>query len=827
MYLLTWIEDFKKDLRHGIRGLSANPLFTAVAILTLALGIGANTAIFSVLNAVVLRMLPVRDPQQLVFFRCTGQPDGASNTGDSETSFSNHVFDQMRRDKQAFSDVMAYVPLGLNKIAVRAGRLPEEASAQMVSGNYFTGLGVTPECGRLLTPSDESQHTATAVVSYGYWNRRFAHNCNAVGQQISINQVPLTIVGVAGPHFTGLSGDPVDVWIPLQTRPELHAWGMPDSDLYKDQNWWCLLVAARLAPGVSRTQAEAQANPLFRHSAYEPLGGKPQRGEHPTVLSLVEARGLNGYRDGFAKPLTMLLVMVGLILLIACGNVSLLLAARNTARRREFSVRLALGGSRGRLFRQLFTESLLLVVAGAVLGWLFAFAASRALGSWSGIEADLSPDWRVLLFTLAISLLAGLISGLAPLLGIASIQIGEALKTSAATGYRHRARTRTGQITTALQVALCLVLLTGAALLVRSLRNLETVNLGFKTEGLLVYGVTPHFSNHDESQAIAFYRELLDRMRSLPGVESVTLMQNRIGSDWSNNTGAVVDSRRPETSSDILRWNAVGPDYFQTLGVGLLYGRDINDADTQKSEKVAIVNQTFVNRFLKGRRALGHTVSFTSKFAFTIVGVAEDSKYTNVREQPMPMAYFPYTQLGGLGTMHVELRAAGNPIRLLPAVQRSLADYAPDLAMLQPMTEQKQFDESISGDKLIARLALFFGLLAVVLVATGLYGTIAYNVNRRTSELGIRIALGAAQSQVLWLILREGLLICSIGIAVGLPVAFGATRLLASQLYGLKPGDPLSMAAAILGILVVTGAACLIPARRAALVDPTVALRNE
>ncbi len=823
----TWIEDLQKDLRQGLRGLAANPLFTAIAVLTLALGIGANTAIFSVLNAVVLRMLPVRDPQQIVTFRCTGQPNGASNTGDSETSFSNYVFDQLRRDKQVFSDVMAYVPLGLNKIAVRAGGLPEEASAQMVSGNYFTGLEVTPECGRLLALSDETQHTSTAVLSYGYWNRRFAHNCNAVGQQISINGVPLTIVGVSRPGFTGLSGDPVDVWIPLQTRPELHAWGMPDSDLYKDRNWWCLLLAARLAPGVSRAQAEAQANPLFRHAAYEPLGGKPQRGEHPTRFFVVEARGLSGYRESYAKPLTMLLVMVGVILLIACGNVSLLLAARNAARRREFSVRLALGGSRGRLFRQLLAESLLLVTAGAVLGWCFAFAASHALGRWSGIEADLSPDARVLLFTLAISLLAGLVSGLAPMAGLASIQIGEALKTSAATGYRDRAKARTSQIITALQVALCFVLLAGSALLVRSLRNLETVNLGFRTQGLLVFGVTPHFNGHDEHQAIAFYRALLDRMRSLPGVESVTLMQNRIGSNWSNNTGAVVDSRRPQSESDMLRWNAVGPDYLGTLGIRLINGRDLNDGDTQNAEKVAVVNQTFANRFLGGRRALGHTVSFTSKFAYTIVGVAEDSKYTEVRESPIPMAYFPYTQVPGLGTMHVEVRTARNPIQLLPAVQKSLADFAPDLAMLQPMTEQKQFDESISGDRLIARLALFFGLLAVVLVATGLYGTIAYNVNRRTPELGIRIALGAAQPQVLWLILREGLLICGVGILVGLPVAFAATRVLASQLYGLKPGDPLSVAAAISGILLVTAAACLVPARRAALVDPTVALRNE
>ena len=552
------------------------------------------------------------------------------------------------------------------------------------------------------------------------------------------------------------------------------------------------------------------------------------RGEKATRLHLLAARGLSGYKEAYEKPLTLLLVMVGVILVIACGNVSLLLAARNTARRREFSVRLALGGTRGRLFRQLLVESLLLVLVGAALGWLFAIVATQVLAKWSEIEADLTPDWRVLAFTLAISLVAGIIAGLAPMLGAVKVSIAETLKTTLATAFRDQAKRRVGQFTTALQVALCLVLLVGAALLVRTLENLKDVDLGFRSESLLVFGVTPHLPANAQDKAIAFYRGLIDKLRSLPQVEAVTLMQNRLGSQWSNNGGTVLDGKDPHPGQQSqLRWNAVGPNYFGTLRIRLVEGRDFNDGDTQNSPKASVVNRTFVDRYLKGRSALGHTVSFSSKLSFAIVGVAADSKYTSVQEQGQPMAYFPYTQISDLGTMHVEVRTPGNPKLLIPEIQRVLASFAPDLAMLQPMTQREQFDESITGEALIARLSACFGLLAVTLVATGLYGTIAYNVNRRTSELGIRLALGASRGRVLWMILREGLQICAVGLLIGLPLALAAARLLRSLLYGLTPSDPRSISAAVLGILVVTMAACLIPARRAASIDPAIALRNE
>jgi predicted permease len=460
------------------------------------------------------------------------------------------------------------------------------------------------------------------------------------------------------------------------------------------------------------------------------------------------------------------------------------------------------------------------------LGWLFAIAASNALGAWSDIQVSLEPDRRVLLFTLGISLLAGLIFGLAPLIGAVRVPIALALKTSSATAFQDKSKFRAGKVVAALQVALCLLLLVGAGLLIRTLRNLEQERLGFHADGLLVFGLSPNV--HSEGEAIRFYQAALTRLTRLPGIRSGTVMQNRIGSGWSNNTTAFVDGKVPqERGGSLMRWNAVGPGYFKVLGIPLLYGREFNDADSQNSAKAVIVNETFAKKLLPGRNPLGHQASFSSKLPFTIVGVAANSKYTGVREEDRLMAYFPYTQLKGIGDMHVELRTAGNPLSVLPSVRKSMAEFAPNLALLQPMTQRAQFDASISTDRLVARLAVFFGGLAVLLVATGLYGTLAYTVSRRTAEMGIRMALGAQRNEVLRMILRESLVVCIAGLALGLPLVFVSTRLLQSLLFGLAPRDPLTITAAALGIVSVTLIASLIPARRAASIDPQVALRYE
>jgi predicted permease len=821
-----------QDLRYALRQLGRTPAFAAVAILTLALGIGANSAIFSVMNALLLRYLPAHDPARLVYLHTTRNPSGSSQTGHGDTSLTMPIFEQLRKQKDAFADVVAYVPLAIGKVAVRYGKEPQEASAQMVSGNFFSTLGVLPSRGRTFAIQDEVAHSPVAVLSYAWWTRQFGRDTSVIGQPLYIKDVPFTIIGVASPEFVGLDQDAAEVWIPFQDRGELRPWGRARdaSGLYDSPNWWFLMLMGRLAPGVTEQQALARATPTFQTAAYSALGHPKPKEELPKLF-FSSAKGVAGARDSYNEPLKVLMGMVLLVLAIACANVSMLLVARNAARQREFSLRMALGGSRMNLFQQLLTESLLLVTAGAGLGWLFANWATRALAAWSQMTVSLAPDVSVLLFTLAVSLTAALIFGLAPLRSVLRVPIGLALKTSAATAHRDRRKIRGSQVVVALQMSLCLVLLVAAGLLVRTLRNLESINLGMNTRGLLVFGVSPLQRVHSDSEANRFYLGLQTSLRAVPGVESVTLMGNRIGSGWSNNTGARVDGQSPLGANTFapMRWNVVGSDYFHTLGVPVVLGRDFNDADSESAPRVAIVNQTFADKYLNGRPPLGHQVGLNDRpdGQYTIVGVAADSKYTDVREKPRPTAYFPYTQLKGNATLHFEVRTAGDPDAWMPTIRRAVNNYAPGLALLQPQTQQAQFDQNFSDERVFFRLSLFFGVLAALLVATGLYGTLAYTVSRRTSEVGLRMALGAQRGQVLWMVLRGSLAITVAGVAVGLPLAFFATKLLRSLLFGVEPRDPATFAGAMAGIAAVSLVASLIPALRAASVDPMVALREE
>ncbi|MGA3323377.1 MAG: ABC transporter permease [Terriglobia bacterium] len=824
-----------QDLKFGLRMLAKNSGFTAVAVVTLALGIGANTAIFSVMNAALVRRLPVPNPDQLVRLHTTDQPANTSQTGYNDTSLTEPVFEQLRQKRTVFSDLVAFVPLSLRKVAVRFGAEPEEANADMVSGNFFSGLGVRVARGRAFTPEDETQHTQTAVLSYAYWTRRLARNPSAIGQTLYIKGVPFTIIGVAPREFGGVGegDDPTDIWVPFQTREDLKPWGRsPDSkdSLYGNPTWLFLLMIGRLQAGVSQEQALAQLNPVYQRTLVETTGKRDPK-EQPPKLFFTPVRGIENLREGYQKPLLLLMAMVGVVLVIACGNVAMLLVARNTARQHEFSLRIALGATRFQLFRHLLTESLLLVGVGTMLGWVFATWATEALVAWAGMDFNVSPDHSVLAFTLAISASAALVFGLAPLRNAVRSTPGFALKTSARTVTRDKTQNRTGQAVVAFQISLCLVLLVGASLLLRTLRNLETVDLGLNAKGLLVFGITPPQVLRTNGEVLRFYHSLMDRLRALPGVESATLMENRIGSGWSNNTGAYVDGASPgsDTSSS-MRCNAVGPDYFHVLGTPILLGRDFTDADSAAAPKVVIINRTFAQRYLAGREPLGHHVAFdrgSKTDQYTIVGVVQDSKYTGVEEKARPMAFFPYTQIAGTATMHIELRTEGNPMALLPVVRRTVHEFGPDLPLLEPMTQQEQFDRSFTDERLSARLAMSFGLLATLLVATGLYGTLSYRVSRRTAEIGVRMALGAQRRQVLGMILRESLAVSVAGLLLGLPLAVAGARVLRSMLFGLGPGDPLAFAGAVLGLAMVVLAASLIPARRATKVDPMVALRYE
>jgi len=818
-----------QDLRYGLRMLAKNPGFASVAILTLALGIGANTAIFSVMNAVILRYLPVPNPQQVVYLRLNDRPSGTSETGDDSYTFSEYSFEQLRRTQHVFSDLIAFVPLNIGKVAVRYGENPEEAAGDMVSGNFFSGLGVQAARGRTLTLQDETQRAPFVVLSYAYWTRRFARNPSVLGETLLVKAVPFTIIGVAARDFTGVEGGTTtDFWIPLQNRPDLPAWGQSTADghsLYGTPTWWCLMMIGRLKPGFTEAQALAQLNPNFLETAYQGVGSRNPK-EHPPQIYFSAARGIGD--SDVSQRVLVLMMMVGLVLVIACINVSMLLVAWNSTRQREFSLRMALGAGRARLFRQLLAESLLLVVAGAGLGWLFALWSTGALAAWAEMDVSMAPDRLVLFFTLGVSLVVALLFGLAPLRNAVRVPPGLALKTAAASASARRGKYRGGQLVVALQVALCLALLVSAGLLLRTLHNLETARLGMRSSGLLVFGIVPPRTLQTDAEVVRFYETLSDRLRTLPGVESATLMQNRLGSGWSNNTDAIVDGREVTPGRfSVMRWNAVGPDYFHVLDTSLLLGRDFTDADSAAAPHVAVINQTFAQRYLPGRNPIGHNIQLGASPQYTIVGVAADSKYSGVREGPTPMAYFPYTQIPGIGNMHFELRTERSPTALLPAARQAVRELAPDSPLLQPMTQQEQFEESFTLERLFARLSIFFGLLAALLVATGLYGTLAYRVSRRTAEIGVRMALGAQRQQVLWMVLRESLAVTAAGVVIGLPLSILGARLLRSALFGIGPGDPWAFAGALAGMVLVTLGASMIPARRATRVDPMVALRYE
>lgn len=834
-----WMETFWSDLRFGLRMLGKNPGFTSIAIFTLALGIGANTAVFSAMNTVILRNLPLPHPEQLVHVRVPdGQPSGASNTGDSDTSFSEPVFAALRKQKDVFSDLMAYVPLAIGDLPVRVGEEPETAEGDMVSGNFFSGLGVSFARGRGFTLVDETSHAPIVVLSYAYWTRRFGRDPGALGQTIYIKGVPFTVIGVTAQGFFGIEpGFSTDFWIPLQNRPELNAWSQSASEgtMYGTSTWWCIRLIGRLTAGVTRAQAETRLQPTFQQAALIGLGKRDPKDKLP-LLALADTKGIEKARDDYDQPIKILLAMVGLVLTIACGNVAMLLVARNRAREREFSLRMTLGAEKQRMLRQFLTESLLLVAAGGLLGWFFAAVGSQALSAWSGMEVPFSLDTNVLLFTLLISVVCAVVFGVAPLRGAMQAPAGLGVKGTNATSQLEKRNPWAGRMVIAAQMSLCLVLLVGAGLLIRSLRNYETLPLGLRPDGVLVFGTSP-LAAHTDAERARFYEMLLERLRVVPGVESATVVENRPGSGWSNNNTWAIDGALPNgTFEEVgMRGNNVGPEFFHVLGIPILRGRDLADSDCRQGLRVAVVNETFVKRFFPKGDALGHTVGGTLGHSvggtepgtYTIVGVAGDSKYTSVAEGPRPMIYFNYAHNSSIADMHVELHTTGDPEALIPSVRTVLHDLDPNLPMEKAMTQRAQFDESYSQARLFARLAMFFGIIAILLVATGLYGTLAYRVSKRTPEIGVRMAMGAQRIQVLWMVLRESLMICAIAVLAGLPLAVAGARLMRSMLFGVVPGDWLSFATALLGITLVVLGSSLIPARRAASVDPMVALRYE
>lgn len=822
-----------RDLRYGMRQLIKTPVFTIVCVLTLALGVGANTAVFSVMHAVLEKMLPVKDASQVFYVHTTGWPDGASQTGESTTSFA-YPFYQALHGLSGLQDVMTFIPMSNSgKAPVRVGSVPEEAAGDMVSGNYFSGLGVGTELGRGFAPKDEGDHTQVAVISEKFWATHYQRSADVIGKALFIKSIPFTIVGVAKKGFEGTEGAlPLDFWIPLQNRPEFNAWGAPAEDgMYLTvQRLWAMRLMVRTAPGVSREQALAQMQTLFERAAY--IGVPPKKiGSETYLVSLNEAKQFDGDDGSFAKALKVLMTMVGLVLLIAMSNVVMLLMARNANRQREFGVRFALGAGRREIARQLLTESMLLVTLGGAVAWAFALGATHALGSWARIESNLRPDLEVLWLTLGVLVLLAIVFGLAPLRSAMSSASQSSLRSSAMVSHTSSQKVRAGNAVIVTQIAMCLVLLVGAGLLLKTLRNLLQTPMGQRPEGLVVFGVHPQQVRTKE-QGVAFFTALQQKLRAIPGVESVSMAANRPGSGWSSNRGGLLlDGHNPNgivPEQATYRQNTVAADYFRTMGVAILDGRDFSDADTASAPGVAIVNETFAKKYVGTLHVVGHLLSGSrGGTPVRIVGLVQDHKYTGITEEKMPMMWTVFTQERATNQLNVELRVHGDPTAILPIVRRAIAQIDPDMPLLEPMTQVAVFEQSISQQILFARLAGCFGVLAVVLIATGLYGTLAYRMSRRRAEIGLRIALGARRSQVVWMVLRGSLMLCAGGVAVGVPLAMVAGKGLESSLYGMKALDVTSYLLAIVGVVVVALIASAVPAGRAASVDPLRALRTE
>jgi predicted permease len=819
----SMVESFWQDLRYAARMLRTSSGFAAVAVLTLALGIGANTAIFTLVDAVLLTSLPVENPQQLVVL------DIITARGEKQ-NLSYPLFEQIRDEVDAFSGVFAALD-GFNRMDVAgpgSGGRSEEARVQLVSGEYFPVLGVRALMGRTLAPDDNRPggEPGVAVLSYGFWKRRFAGDPAIIGASLVIKRQPVTIVGVTPAGFFGESvGRAPDIWVPLVMQPRFDR-GM---SLLDRPNVGWLRVVGRLRPGATGSTADATLAVALARLQSDPT----DLGKHARRIGLRSSdgsRGLPEFRERFSLPLRILAGIVAIVLLIACANVANLLLARAATRQREMGVRLAIGAGRRRLVRQLFTESLLLAALGGALGLLVAWWGSRVLlvlasSDSAPIPIDVALNARVLAFTSALSLVTVVVFGLAPALTVSRVDVGTALKLNA--GTQTRARLSRSLLVT--QVALSLVLLTGAALFGQTLRNLRTRDLGFAPDTLVEVRIAPQASGYRPDQLPDLSRRLVDRLKSAPGVESAAFTHAGFGGGVSTTCCVAVAGYPHDPNEDrMIRTLGIAPGYFHTMRLPLLRGRDFTVQDGEADPNritVAVVNEVFVRRYVEGRDPIGTRLGWGNppnvKYRIEIVGVAKDAVYEDLREEIKPLIYFPLSW----GDTFV-VRAASPPDGVMATLRREVQAVDADLESSM-RTVADALDRAVVREKLLSRLSTFFGVLATVLAGIGLYGLMAYAVARRTREIGIRMALGAARSVVLRSELKSAIRLVAAGIAVGVPLAVAVGRLVRSQLFGISGTDPVTFAMATALLALVAGAAAYLPARRASRVDPMIALRWE
>ena len=838
---LPFVESLVADVRFGLRTLGKNPGFTCVAILTLALGIGANTAIFTLIDAVMLRMLPVSNPQELVSLNIADVPSyPRSIDGNSNTAFPFPAFREMRDRNQVFSSLFAFKDMG--RLSVEVNGNAEIVHGQMVTANFFSGLGVRPELGRDFTAADDTAGSqAVAIISYGYWQRRFGGQQTALGKQIVVNGVPAIVCGVAPRAFFGLqAGNSVDIYLDVAMQPRIDArLADPGKSAFTDANLWWIEVMGRLKPGVTAQQALANLDVIYRPAA---LAGVPKEAQGkalvPPALEVLDAEhGLAGLRNQFSKPLAILMIVVGIVLLIACVNVANLLLVRASARQKEIAVRLSLGASRRRLIRQLLMESILLASFGGLVGLLFAYWGCNVLVAVMQHGSDrlllsVHPDLTVFAFTAAACVLTGVLFGLAPAFRATRVDLAPALKQSAATSGTSRDKMRITRSLVVSQVALSLVLLFAAGLFVRTLVNLETTDIGFSRENLLLFGIAPREAGYSGERFAELCRDIQSRVAVLPGVKSATSSLHLLLSGSRRSNSITVPGHNDKTgdhpSVDVL---PVAVDFMQTMGIPLLAGRDLSVGDDENAPKVALINETMARKYWPGQSPLGEHFKL-SKLDMEVVGVVADAKYTSLRREVTATVYHPYVQdIDSMPQMHFEVRTAGDATALIPSVRAVVASIDNRLPLFDVRTQTQQIDELLFQERLFAKLVGFFAALALGLVCVGLYGVTSYAVARRTSEIGIRVALGAQQSTILAMVLRETLSLVSIGVVLGVAASLLTAKIasheIAGLLYGLKIDDVTSIVLAGAAIALIAALAGFVPARRAMRVDPMVALRHE
>jgi predicted permease len=841
---VTFAATIAQDLRFGLRLLRKSPGFTAVVVLTLALGIGATTAIFSLVNAVLLRSLPVRNPDELVVVRWGAhtRPNhvGTSSYGDcgsekikswySDCSVSYPMFKEISGRKDLFASAMSFA--GPSRMNLSGNGQASIAQGELVSGNYFLTLGVGAALGRTLEPDDENPGaTPVVVLDYGYWQRAFGGATGVLGRTIWLNNVAFTIVGVADRRFTRLTpGRSLDLLVPLTQIVPL---GIPWGGHGSESGWW-LTVVGRLRPGVSSTEAQAALNVWFVNEVMH--AGQPiwKKADDPRLILLPAQKGLAGIRDEFGEPLVLLMAAVGIMLLIACANVAGLMLARGAAREKEMAVRLAVGAGRQRVIRQLMTESLLLSSVGAALGVLVAYMGAKGLVTFfsnnadAPLQIDLHPNAPVLLFAIGITVLTGIGFGLAPAFRGARADVATELKGTSATNTatRHWSGRRFGLSSglVALQVALSIVVLTGAGLLLRTLEKLYSIDPGFDSRNMLLFSVEPEFAGYKGERIPVLYADLQRRLAALPGVLKASYSSDVLlgGGLWTEGIRIQGQGDKNKAKTQML---LVGPDFLTTMGIPLVAGRMLQDSDMGQVQRAAMVNRAFVRKFVGERNPIGLHFGETDPKdpQWEIVGVVGDTKYATLRSEEAPTAYVPLTEGGAT----FELRTAATPAVLMPSVRKLVNETDSNLPVIRMRTQSETIDQLLFNERLVARLFGLFGVLGLLLSCIGLYGLLSYEVALRTREIGIRTALGAHRRDVWLLILRRGVMLVVAGGVAGLGAAIAGTRLLNSLLYNVRPTDPMTFAGVAALLLTVGVIACLLPARRATLVDPMVALRYD